>query len=247
MSEKESTKLDILNVIFMIDTSGSMQGAKINSVNSVMEPIRDELMQFERTNNRNAEIRFSAIKFDSTVEWIVAPPKPLEDFRWNKIDASGQTFFGQACREVEKKIHSGSDFFPDDGRVYANPLLILLSDGEPYGEGSKWREGFLALENNSHYNVCPRIAIGLPGINAEGRAVLEKFASEDGYIEVTDIAKIKDAISLVTLSASKSASILGSTDVNGAKNVVSDAASAVTGMSGIKTANTLKPMKMDTI
>ncbi len=233
MAEKETQIADVLNVVFMVDTSGSMVGDKINAVNAAMPQIKSELMDYEQTNSHLAELRFAVITFDSNVLWRVAPPKPLADFIWNDLSANGMTCFGKACKEVEQKLHKDTDFFKEMRR-YKEPLVILLSDGEPNDDG--WEENLAKLTNNTHFKKGTHIAIALEGIEAEGEAVLRNFAAEGCYIKVNGLSVIKNVIRLATMTASKSLSSSGSmTNVKVANTqAVNNVVNAVSAIPGVQ-------------
>lgn len=230
---KETQSADVLNVIFMIDTSGSMEGDKINAVNAAMPEIKSELLNYEDTSSHLAELRIAVITFDSNVKWQFAPPKPLIDFEWNDISVSGMTSFGKACKEVEQKLHSDSDFFKEM-RSYKEPLVILLSDGEPNDDD--WESNLKKLQKNIHFKNGTHIAIGLDGLTSEGEDVLKNFASEGCYIRVNGLSSIKNVIKLATMVSSKSLSSSGSlTNVNAAnKAAVDSVVSSVSEIPGVQ-------------
>ena len=58
-----------LNVIFVIDNSGSMQGEKIGAVNNAIRDVMS-IMPEIREDTSDAVIKISALKFSDKAEWI---------------------------------------------------------------------------------------------------------------------------------------------------------------------------------
>lgn len=234
---KEVQAADILNVIFMIDTSGSMEGDKINAVNAAMPEIKQELMSFENKESHKVELHFAVLTFDTNVKWHIAPPRPLSDFVWNNLSARGQTRFGEACKQVEEKLHTSSDFYQDKNmRQYKYPLLILLSDGEPYGDVEPWEGNLEKLQKNKQYQNGTHISIALPGITSEGREVLKAFSAEGALIDVKDPSQLIPLIKIATLSATQSLSSSGtlSNVKNANKSAVNNVINSVSKIPGVK-------------
>ena len=92
-----------LTVFFLIDTSGSMAGGKISSLNVA---IRDTLPMLEQISSENTdtEIKIAALQFASGCDWMYPRPLPVEDFEWNDLEATGLTSLGAAYQELQKKL-----------------------------------------------------------------------------------------------------------------------------------------------
>lgn len=236
MKKMEGQAADVLNVIFMIDTSGSMSGEKINSINTAMPEIVDELKDFENSpEGRRVEFRFAVISFDSNVRWDVTPPKNLNDFSWQNLKANGMTSLGRACELVEEKLHVNSDFF-SDVRTYLEPLIILLSDGEPNDD--EWETKIEKLKKNKHFINGTVISIALPDIDKSGEDVLIDFCRKGNemlYISVSDPKKIVTVLKIASISASKSMSSGGSMANNNvaAINVMADLQNGLAGIDNV--------------
>ena len=133
---------------FLIDTSGSMDGAKIGSVNDTMENIISELNLY----SDNESVDINVLSFARKAKWMYKQACSIKDFKWNILTASGMTSLGNACKLLAKNIekNAGNDEIK----------ILLISDGLPtddFEDGIEKLNTVLA-NYNSH-----RFAIALEG------------------------------------------------------------------------------------
>ena len=103
MDETVSVPRRTMNLFFLIDTSGSMEGNKIGAVNDAIPNVLPLLKEIQE-NNPDAEIKVAALEFSSGVNWLYDEPKLAEDFIWQDVAAGGLTSLGQACKELDSKL-----------------------------------------------------------------------------------------------------------------------------------------------
>lgn len=115
-------------LFFLVDTSGSMSGEKIGSLNDAIRETVPDLNDLS-INNADAAIKIAALSFDSSVKWLYSEPIDSENFQWNDLYANGTTNLGAALSELNSKL-SKSTFLSEAAGSYA-PVIILLSDGGP--------------------------------------------------------------------------------------------------------------------
>lgn len=114
-----------LHFIWILDTSGSMMGERIQSLNyAIREAISS--LQNEADGNPDAEILVRAVTFSSGARWHVATPTPLADFKWRDVTAGGLTDMGAALSMVAAEMR-----IPPMSERALPPVLILVSDGWP--------------------------------------------------------------------------------------------------------------------
>lgn len=65
-----------------VDTSGSMSGAKIGTVNSAIEEVVPELKDISESN-ADAQVKVATLSFSTGARWIDSAPVAAENFRWN--------------------------------------------------------------------------------------------------------------------------------------------------------------------
>ncbi len=115
-------------LFFVVDTSGSMNGSKMGTVNVAIEEIVPELREISESN-ADAQIKIATLTFSRGAKWINDYPIPAENFRWDYLKAESVTDLGAAYLELDKKL-SRNEFMSDSTGSFA-PAIFLLSDGEP--------------------------------------------------------------------------------------------------------------------
>lgn len=139
----------------LLDTSGSMEGAKIAAVNDAMSNLVSELKQI--SNLTNLAVDLNVLSFGKQVKWKYDYPVNVEVFAWSPLSAGGMTPLGKACTELNLMLLS------DNGRSHEKIYIILLSDGCPTDD---YDEGIEALQANPRFTNSNRFAIAI-GDNAE--------------------------------------------------------------------------------
>ena len=129
--DNESIPRRKMILFFLIDTSASMTGSKIGSVNDAIENVLPMVGDIS-DENPDAEINVAALEFSTSTRWLYDTPKGAKEFIWQKVQASGMTSLGEACNELNKKLSRNGGFMPTStGSGYYAPAIILLSDGVP--------------------------------------------------------------------------------------------------------------------
>lgn len=133
---------------FLIDTSGSMDGAKIGSVNDTMENIISELKLY----SDNEGVYINVLSFARKAKWMYKQACRIKDFEWDILTASGMTSLGNACKLLAKNIekNAGNDEIK----------ILLISDGLPTDDFEDGIEKLNTVLTNYNSN---RYAIALEG------------------------------------------------------------------------------------
>ena len=170
LDQVNPTLRKILTFFYIVDSSGSMNGDKIKSVNSaIKEAITIDLPDISMAND-DAEIRVAIMQFSSGCSWITPASGPvgIGDIVWKDLQANGSADLGAACIELDKKL-SGYQLQESQTDVYA-PVIILFSDG---GHTDDWKRGLAQLKKNNWFKRAIKFAIAI-GEDAD-RAVLAEF------------------------------------------------------------------------
>lgn len=119
-----------LNLLFVIDNSGSMDGEKIGAVNNAIRDVMSIMPEIQEDTS-DATIKISALKFSDNATWVYSEPKTVSEFKWSDISSEGGTNLSGAYDELSKwltKKEKGGQM-PDIGGVA--PIIILMTDGMP--------------------------------------------------------------------------------------------------------------------
>ena len=109
-----------LDIIYVIDTSGSMDGAKIQSVNNAMHEL-ENLLRGEARKNPAAQVNIRILTFGGvTSQWHIKDRTDVEQFHYNDINyVDGMTPFGHALGVLCDTL--GSDKMPSRG---LKPIVV---------------------------------------------------------------------------------------------------------------------------
>lgn len=211
MLDKVETMRRMCPVIFLLDTSGSMNGAPIGAVNSAIEGVLPELISMNSGNSDN-EIKVGIMSFDYGANWItgdeLVSPEDLKA-SWKDLDAAGLTKMGEAFHDLNKKL-SVSHGFMNRASGSVAPVLFLLSDGEPTDD---YQAGLNELKNNNWYKVAAKVAIGYGDSNDD---VLREFTGNvETVLHTNNPEDLRKMIQFVAITSSRVASTGSNAPDNG--------------------------------
>jgi len=140
-------------LFFIVDTSGSMMGTKIGTVNTA---IREVLPELKGIGGSDVDLKIACLKFSCGCSWMHPSPVVAENFQWNNLSADGETDFGAACKELSDKM-SREKFLAAPSASVA-PAIILMSDGEPTDD---YKKGLSELQKNKWYKYAIKVAVAI--------------------------------------------------------------------------------------
>jgi len=215
---EEGIRKQELNLIFVIDNSGSMEGEKIGAVNNAIRDIISIMPEIQ-DDTSDAEIKISAMTFSDSVKWIYNEPKSVEDFKWKDIRTEGGTDYSKAYVELSnflKKKEKGGQM-PDIGGVA--PIIIFMSDGMP--TSYDWEEKLDKLKQKGWFKVALKYALAIQIDTNEAMDVLSKFTGNpETVLKVYTAEALRKVIKVIAVTASKVKS--SSSQINGATNASRD-------------------------
>lgn len=188
-------------LFFIIDTSGSMEGTKIASVNVALQEVMPYIDDIS-ANNADAEIKVAAMEFSSGCEWMYPQPMDAGSFQWRNLEAGGLTQLGEACQELEKKLHQEAFMKAATGSFA--PAFILMSDGDPTDD---YKRGLDKLKGNKWFNAGIKVAIAIGDEGIDDKEVLAQFTgNKEAVLTVHNKEQLKKIIHFVSVTASQVAS-----------------------------------------
>lgn len=191
----------VLPIFYVIDTSGSMSGDRIATVNEAMHEC-EEILREKASENPDAEIKIGALKFSSGAQWVTKSGLvSLEDFYWNDVQAGGVTDLGAAIKELESKLSRSAFLISETG--FCLPVIIFMSDGGPNDDWQKALKN--AMQNNRWFKGARKIAIAI-GDDADKDVLKELVGNIEAVVTANDLDTLKSLIVAVSASASMLAS-----------------------------------------
>jgi len=187
-------------LFFVVDTSGSMQGAKIGAVNAAIEEIVPALKDLSE-ENADAQIKIAVLEFSSGAVWRTPNgPVPAEEYVWRDLDASGVTDLGAACLALNEKL-STKAFMQEATGSFA-PAIFLLSDGEPTDD---YKKGLAQLQQNGWFKKAIKVAVAI-GEETNTSVLAEFTGNKELVTAVHSAPALKKMIQFVSVRASQVAS-----------------------------------------
>lgn len=196
VGETEKIARKLLPIIYVLDTSGSMEGSRIAAVNAAMNETM-EVLKDVSSKNPTAELKIAVLQFSSGPQWVTENLVFMEDFYWNDLKAGGLTDFGSALNELNKKL--SREWYLESPVGHKVPVIIFMSDGEPTDDYESALNKIKS--NNKWFQVATKIAIAV-GDDANIQ-VLQKIAgNKEAVIKVDDLETLKKLIRVVSVTAS---------------------------------------------
>jgi uncharacterized protein YegL len=194
-----------LPVFLLVDTSGSMQGEKIETVNVAL---KEMLSVFRKIENPKGIITLCIITFGNDKISVVKPLYKIVDTDYYEFSAEGNTPMGAAFEEITSMIE---DHDIVSSRSYI-PTIVLISDGNPtdftgYNESMLPEEivswpALKLLHGGTRTSKAIKLAMGI-GQDVDMR-ILKAFINDDSIpvIKAQDNSTIAKFFEWVTMSIS---------------------------------------------
>jgi len=205
-----------LNLVFIIDNSGSMEGEKIGAVNNAIRDVVSIMPEIQEDTS-DANIKISALVFSDKAKWMFNEPKSVADFKWKDIDVDGGTNLSEAYDKLSdylrKKSKGGQ--MPDLGGVA--PIIILMTDGMP--TSYDWEKHLDNLKKKGWFKVALKYALAIGVEDDEARDVLVKFTgNSETVLKIYSAEALRKVIKVIAVTASKVKSSSSMTSSNGTTN-----------------------------
>lgn len=182
-----------LPVVLLLDTSASMSGEKIESLN---DAVRRMIGTFTKEESQANDFLVSIVTFGGSAK-LNSPPTPASELVFADLGANGGTPLGAAI-DVAKALIEDKEQTPS--RAY-RPLVVLVSDGVPT---DSWEDRLETFIKDGRSSKCDRMALGIgpDACGGRGRATLERFITGTTHrlYEAGEAGEIHTFFKFVTMS-----------------------------------------------
>jgi len=162
-----------LTIFFVVDTSGSMEGAKIVALNQAFNELIAELREAQE-DYLNIQFRVAVLEYSLGARWVTDGSVVIEKFIWPNLEASGVTDFGAACKALNEMLARKA--FNREG--LCPPVIIVTTDGSPTDD---WKAELAVLKQNNWFKYAAKWGIAI-GEDAN-RDVLAAFTGNSETVE----------------------------------------------------------------
>ena|GEM_PF-2237230 len=191
-------------LFFVVNTSASMNGAKIGTLNNA---IRNVIPEIQAISNDNADvkIKIAALKFSCGAKWITPSPVDVENFKWRDLAADepdniyggdgwgNYSDFGAACYLLNKKLTRSKDGFMHAATGSFAPTIILFSDSEPTDD---YHTELEQLKSNDWFRCAIKFAIPI-GDDANVDVLAEFTGHKEAVISVHTLEALSSLICFI--------------------------------------------------
>lgn len=191
----------VMHLIFLVDTSGSMDGTKINSLNVAVQEALKDVGEISK-NNSDAQIKVAVLEFSNGVQWMYPQPIESESFKWQDLTANGLTSLGAAYSELNEKLSKSQGFMTEPTGSRA-PAMILITDGMPTDD---YKHSLTKLKGNRWFKSGVKIAIAVGSEDTNVDVLAEFTGNKEAVLTVHNIDQLKRIIKTVSVTASQVAS-----------------------------------------
>jgi uncharacterized protein YegL len=144
-------------VILLVDTSSSMAGGPIESLNAGLTTFRDAVIQDEQAALRVdvAIVGFGPVELVQdfvTIDQLVPP----------QLTANGLTPMGEAISYSLDLLESRKLTYRNNGIQYYRPWVFLITDGAP-NPGSPWQQSAQRIQDAEQQKKLSFFAVGVQG------------------------------------------------------------------------------------
>ena len=208
-----------LTLFWIVDTSGSMGGLKIQAVEAALENIKAILGDISRKND-DAEIKIALLTFDDKAAWVTPVPVSPESVP-TKFKLGCSTMMGSAYKTLEKKLSRNEFMKSVTGQV--KPVMILLTDGQPTDNTDS---GLQELKSNNWFNSAMRFGIAI-GDDADEDEIAKFTGSKETVFKTINPAILTSLLTNLSKISSKFASKNGTREASSSSDPLKEAQSVV--------------------
>lgn len=117
-------------VTFVLDRSGSMEGAPINSLNQAMNQFIDDM---RNDPNFCQHIEVAVVSFDHRVVEDLSPTlaDDIDRSTYIELKAEGLTHMVEAMNYAIDLVHNRKQYYKNQNLTYTRSYIVLVTDGEP--------------------------------------------------------------------------------------------------------------------
>lgn len=186
-----------LHVFYVLDTSGSMTGTKISTLNHAMEETTEALKTLAKSN-ADAKLKVAVIEFNSGCRWITSngPEDLEEDFEYEYLECGGLTDIGAALKELNSKLSRHAFLSSMTGALM--PVIIFMTDG--YATDN-YAGALEEIRQNRWFARGTKIGFAL-GDDADVEMISSIVGNSEAVIRTTDLDLFKRLMKFVSVTAS---------------------------------------------
>jgi uncharacterized protein YegL len=150
--------------VLLLDTSGSMQDAKISALNDGLAAFKDHIGRDPLAARR---VEVAVVTFNTEVT-LVRDFTTADVFEPPVMEASGLTCMGSGINKALDMVQERKQVYKENGVAYYRPWIFMITDGQPAGEGADVvRQAAARLRADEAAKRVAFFAVGVEGADME--------------------------------------------------------------------------------
>ncbi len=152
-----------LACVLLLDTSSSMAGSPIASLNKAIGMFKEQTMLSEQARK---SVDIAIIEFNDTAN-VVQDFTPLSQMTAVKLSATGCTSMGMGINLAIDKVKERNRFYQTMGTPCYKPWIFMITDGAPTDDISLAQQRIADEESKGKHGKLKFWAVGVPGYSQE--------------------------------------------------------------------------------
>jgi len=187
-----------LACVLLLDTSGSMAGPPIDSLNQALRDFQSKVSLDEMAQKR---VDIAIVEFNSTAR-LVQPFTPVSEMTPVTLQPTGSTAMGEGINMAIDIVKERNRFYATLGTPCFKPWIFMMTDGAPTDDIESARLRIQEEESKGKHGKLKFFALGVPGYEKD---TLFKLTNRVMELRNTDFSGIFNWMSesMVTISVSR--------------------------------------------
>ena len=188
-----------LNIYFVIDTSGSMEGSKISALNDVLKETITALNKLAKTND-TVVFKVAILEFNSDCRWITSngplclDGSPINSLK--RLNAYGMTNIGSALKELNATLDEAYTLNSLNGAFV--PVIIFMTDGHPTDD---YKNPLKEIQEKRVFEKATKIGFAI-GDDADMTMIADVVGNTEAVLKTTDLELFKRVFQFATVTSS---------------------------------------------
>jgi len=187
-----------LACVLLLDTSGSMSGTPIDSLNRALQDFKDKVSMDDMAQKR---VDIAIVEFNSSAR-LVQDFTPISEMQPVTLVATGSTAMGAGVNMAIDLVKDRNRFYNSLGTPVYKPWIFMITDGAPTDSIDEAARRIQEEESKGTSGKLKFFALGVSGYD---KATLFKLTKRVMELSDTDFAGIFDWMSesMVAISVSR--------------------------------------------
>lgn len=149
--------------VLLLDTSGSMNGTPIDSLNDGLKTFQQDLQEDALASRR---VEIAIVTFGKDGCQTLQEFTSAGQFAAPTLQADGGTPMGEAINIALDLVMARKKTYKDAGVLYYQPWIFMITDGAPNAT-SPWRQAAQRVQAEMNANALTFFGVGVAGADME--------------------------------------------------------------------------------